>query len=162
LKKEPKNFCSLRCALDRTRAPICKSFCFFFQKEALSCLLRVNLYAAWYKLLLALPDAGANAYGDALRLILWTAARKSEVTGMRWQELDHDTGEWTVPEDRMKATRESARRPHTRKLPRQALALLAVGKPPRAEAPAPAPSFAARRSFFQAMAMPNWGIGTAG
>jgi len=80
------------------------------------------------KLLLALPDAGANAYGDALRLILWTAARKSEVTGMRWQELDHDTGEWTVPEDRMKATRESARRSHMRKLPRQALALLAVRK----------------------------------
>jgi hypothetical protein len=38
LKKEPKNFCRLARALDPTRAPMNKSFCFFFQKEALSSL----------------------------------------------------------------------------------------------------------------------------
>jgi hypothetical protein len=35
-KKEPKNFFLLGRAVDPTRAPMCKSFCFFFQKEALS------------------------------------------------------------------------------------------------------------------------------
>jgi hypothetical protein len=38
-KKEPKNFYSLRRAADPTRAPIVKSFCFFLQKEVLSCFL---------------------------------------------------------------------------------------------------------------------------
>ena len=86
------------------------------------------------KLLLALPAAGECSNADAVRFFLWTGARRSEVTGMRWREINQETGEWTVPEDRMKATRESARRPHMRKLPRQALALLAVWKAGKAGA----------------------------
>jgi integrase len=89
------------------------------------------------KLLLALPDAGTNSYGDAIRFYLWTGARRSEVTGMRWQEIDASAGEWTVPKDRMKSTRgDAARKAHMRKLPRQALALLAARQAAYAEASA--------------------------
>jgi integrase len=81
------------------------------------------------KLLRALPPVGSSGYGDALWFFLWTGARRSEVTGAHWAEFDLTAGEWTVPAGRMKATRESARRAHMRKLPRQALALLAARAP---------------------------------
>jgi len=81
------------------------------------------------KLLLALPDATESSYADAVRFYLWTGARRSEVTGMRWQEIDEQAGEWTVPKDRMKSTKgDAARKAHMRILPRQALALLAARK----------------------------------
>ena len=86
------------------------------------------------KLLRALPAAGTCAYGDSLRFFLWTAARRSEVTGATWGEFDLEAAEWTVPADRMKATRESARRAHLRRLPKQAIALLAARKPKRPKA----------------------------
>ncbi len=86
------------------------------------------------KLLRALPAAGTCPYGDAVRFYLWTAARRSEVTGARWGEFDLEAAEWTVPADRMKATRESARRAHLRRLPRQAMSLLAARRPPRPNA----------------------------
>jgi hypothetical protein len=37
LKKEPKNFCFYGVRGAETLTPMRKSFCFFFQKEALSC-----------------------------------------------------------------------------------------------------------------------------
>jgi hypothetical protein len=46
LKKELLAF-TLRESASTPIGTISKSFCFFFQKEALSCLLRVNLNAAW-------------------------------------------------------------------------------------------------------------------
>ena len=42
----------------------------------------------------------------ALELAILTAARASEVLGARWREIDLDAGLWTVPAERMKATRE--------------------------------------------------------
>jgi len=41
--------------------------------------------------------------GDALRLLILTAARTSEVLGMTWDEIDFDNCVWTVPAERMKA-----------------------------------------------------------
>jgi hypothetical protein len=47
-KKNQKNFCSHSIKAAAPRAPISKSFCFFFQKEALSCGELVSLNGAWY------------------------------------------------------------------------------------------------------------------
>ena len=56
---------------------------------------------------------------QALRLLIWTAARSGEVRGMRWAEVDLATGFWTVPAERMKAGVE-----HTVPLSKQAIELL--------------------------------------
>ncbi len=42
LKKRTKKLLSVGPTVDPPRAQICKSFCFFFQKEALSLLLRAH------------------------------------------------------------------------------------------------------------------------
>jgi integrase len=42
----------------------------------------------------------------ALEFTILTAARTSEVTGARWNEIDLDTALWTVPASRIKAQRE--------------------------------------------------------
>lgn len=55
----------------------------------------------------------------AMLLIVLTACRKSEITGMRWDELDLDEALLTVPASRMKAGRE-----HVVPLPTQAVQLL--------------------------------------
>lgn len=55
----------------------------------------------------------------AMLLILLTACRKSEITGMRWGELNLDEALLTIPPERMKAKRE-----HLVPLPRQAVQLL--------------------------------------
>lgn len=41
-----------------------------------------------------------------LHFLILTAARSGEVRGMRWAEIDRETGVWTVPPDRMKAGKE--------------------------------------------------------
>jgi integrase len=41
-----------------------------------------------------------------LEFIILTAARASEATGARWDEIDMNAKVWTVPADRIKATRE--------------------------------------------------------
>jgi integrase len=41
----------------------------------------------------------------ALRFAILTAARTGEVIGARWDEVDMDTGLWTIPAQRMKARR---------------------------------------------------------
>ncbi len=43
--------------------------------------------------------------GDAVRLLLLTGARRSEVAGMRWDELDLAAGEWRLPAERTKSRR---------------------------------------------------------
>lgn len=55
----------------------------------------------------------------ALKLLVWTWARTSEVTAARWSEFDLDAGVWVIPADRMKA-----KEPHTVRLSHQAVKLL--------------------------------------
>jgi integrase len=43
---------------------------------------------------------------DALRLLILTATRTSEVIGARWPEFDLDAATWTIPAERIKAGRE--------------------------------------------------------
>ncbi len=53
----------------------------------------------------ALVDRGelAEGFGDALRLLLLTGARKTEVLGLRWSEVDLANGMITLPRERTKA-----------------------------------------------------------
>lgn len=55
----------------------------------------------------------------AIRLIILNAARKSEVIGGTWTEVDFDASEWRIPPERMKGAKE-----HIVPLSRQAVALL--------------------------------------
>lgn len=57
--------------------------------------------------------------GDALRLVLLTGARASEVTEMPWAELDLDAGTWVLP-----ASRSKNKRPHLVPLLPEAVAIL--------------------------------------
>lgn len=41
-------------------------------------------------------------FGPAFRILLLTGQRRSEVFGMRWEELDKKTATWTIPADRAK------------------------------------------------------------
>lgn len=41
-------------------------------------------------------------YGDALRLLLWSGARRSEATGAEWKEVDFKARLWRVPAERSK------------------------------------------------------------
>jgi integrase len=43
--------------------------------------------------------------GTALLLICFTGCRSSEASGARWQELDLDTGWWSIPSERFKSDR---------------------------------------------------------
>ncbi|MEP9386469.1 integrase arm-type DNA-binding domain-containing protein [Mesorhizobium sp. KR9-304] len=65
----------------------------------------------------ALPYAEIGAFIDdlgeldgngarALEFAILTAARTGEVVGANWQEVDFDSGMWTIPAERMKASRE--------------------------------------------------------
>ncbi len=62
--------------------------------------------------------AGAGDYSIIVRLLLLTAARRDEVGGMAWSELQD--GAWTIP-----AARTKNGRPHELALPSAAVALLA-------------------------------------
>ena len=48
-------------------------------------------------------DAVSNTFADALRLLLLTGARKTEVLGLRWSEVDMARGVLVLPPDRTKA-----------------------------------------------------------
>jgi integrase len=50
----------------------------------------------------ALADCGSQSAADAVRLVLLTGARKTEVAGMRWAEVDLSTGVWARPAPRLK------------------------------------------------------------
>lgn len=58
--------------------------------------------AEFMKLLRAMPGAGARA----MRLIIFTATRTSEVLNATWQEFDLTSGIWVIPKERMKAFKE--------------------------------------------------------
>lgn len=46
--------------------------------------------------------ASAYPFGAALRFALVTGARRSEVTGLTWREIDTDKKIWTIPSERAK------------------------------------------------------------
>jgi integrase len=48
-------------------------------------------------------EAVSNTFADALRLLLLTGARKTEVLGLRWSEVDMVRGILVLPPDRTKA-----------------------------------------------------------
>jgi integrase len=62
---------------------------------------------------------GDGDFSLIVRLCLWTGARRSEVGGMKWSEIED--GVWTIPGSRAKN-----HRPLALPLPRQALAALAA------------------------------------
>jgi integrase len=47
-----------------------------------------------------------DAYGKVIKLLILLAARRAEVGGMRWSELDLDRAVWTIPPARTKNKRE--------------------------------------------------------
>jgi integrase len=70
------------------------------------------------RLWLACEEEGP--FGQALRVLVLTGARRNEVSQMRWSELVED-GVWTLPRERSKN-----RRPHKIVLPMQARAIIAA------------------------------------
>ncbi len=45
-------------------------------------------------------------YGPMCQLLLTTAQRRSEISGLTWQELDLERAQWTIPRHRAKSDRE--------------------------------------------------------
>jgi integrase len=45
---------------------------------------------------------GDDDYGRIIRLLILTGARRQEVGGMAWSELDAEQGTWTIPKERAK------------------------------------------------------------
>jgi integrase len=62
---------------------------------------------------------GDDEYGDIVRLLVYTAARKSEIGNLAWSEMDFDAAEIRLPAERMKGGR-----PHVIPLAAPALAIL--------------------------------------
>ncbi len=62
---------------------------------------------------------GFEPFADVFRLLFWTAARRSEVLGMTWAEVDLRAKTWRLPAERSKTGA-----PRTLPLSRPALALL--------------------------------------
>jgi integrase len=77
-------------------------------------LTGTELAAIWRA---CLPDSG---YGIITKLLVLLGARREEVGGMRWSELDLKAGIWTIPAARAKNHRE-----HELPLPPMALDILA-------------------------------------
>jgi integrase len=69
--------------------------------------------------------SGDDDYGKVIKLLILTGARRAEVGGMRWSELDLERGRWTIPAERSKN-----RRAHTLPLMPMALDIIR-GVPPR-------------------------------
>jgi integrase len=68
----------------------------------------------------ALAECASGDAADAVRLLLLTGARKTEVAAMRWAEVDLAAGTWSRPANRLKQ-----RRPHDVPLGAAALEILA-------------------------------------
>jgi integrase len=62
---------------------------------------------------------GDDKHGRIVRLLILLGARRQEVGGMRWSELDLDAGTWTLPAERSKN-----HRAHTIALPAAALDII--------------------------------------
>ena len=56
-------------------------------------------------------DDGYPVYRLALEFTILTAARRNEVCGMKWSEVDFDRAVWAIPADRTKTKREQHRIP---------------------------------------------------
>jgi integrase len=69
-------------------------------------------------------DKMGYPFGHVVKLLLLTATRRVEVGGMRWDEIDFDQREWTIPHDRTKKQRNSTPQPHLIPLTEPALELL--------------------------------------
>ncbi len=65
-------------------------------------------------------------YGRIVKLLVLTGARRTEVGGMRWEEIDADKALWTLPAERAKNGR-------THAVPLAPLALRVLGQVPRRE-----------------------------
>jgi integrase len=52
--------------------------------------------------------AGDDDFGRIIRLLVITGARRQEIGGMRWSEIDPDTGLWVLPSERAKNGRAHA------------------------------------------------------
>lgn len=59
----------------------------------------------------------------ALKLLMLTMVRKSNLINAKWDEIDFVNAEWTIPAEKMKASRQGAGRPHVVYLSIQALDL---------------------------------------
>lgn len=59
----------------------------------------------------------------ALKLLMLTMVRKSNLINAKWEEIDFVNAEWTIPAEKMKASRQGAGRPHIVYLSIQALDL---------------------------------------
>jgi integrase len=46
--------------------------------------------------------SGDDDYGRIIKLLILTGARRGEIGGLRWGELDKDSGTWTLPAERSK------------------------------------------------------------
>lgn len=77
----------------------------------------------------------SHALKVALKLIMLTQVRKNSIVNATWDEIDFVNAEWTIPAEKMKASRCGAGRPHVVYLSRQVLDLfmqlhiLAAGSP---------------------------------
>ncbi len=67
--------------------------------------------------------AAAATLRLAIKFILLTMVRKSELIEARWEQIDFESATWTIPKERMKAGR-----PHNVYLSRQAMQILMVFK----------------------------------
>jgi integrase len=65
-----------------------------------------------------LSDLG-GLYSHVVLMLLWTAARRGEVLGMKWREIHLEDGLWRIPAERTKNGQ-----PHDVMLPKQATELL--------------------------------------
>ena len=81
-------------------------------------------YTAIPGLLASLRDSEASSSTkDAVKLMILTAARPGEVSGMTWAEVDLDARVWSIPTERMKGSRPQ---PHRVPLSIQAYVLLSM------------------------------------
>lgn len=78
-------------------------------------LTRPEIAAVWHA-----ATAQGYPFGDIVRLLMLTAQRRAEVSGMQWDELDEGAARWTIPGDRTKNGK-----PHAVPLSAAALDLLA-------------------------------------
>jgi integrase len=68
--------------------------------------------------------SGDGAYGKVIRLLILTGARRGEVGGMRWSELDLERRIWSLPPERTKNA-------HAHTLPLTPLAIEIIQNTPR-------------------------------
>jgi integrase len=66
-------------------------------------------------------SAGDELFGPALRLLVLTGQRRTEVSHMRWSEIDEEHRLWRLPPPRVKSNR-----PHIVPMPTQAWQILAA------------------------------------